>query len=738
MKTRILTILFLLLTTLVCMAQPFEKQGAGVTLIVHGWDPNGDQPAWMTSMADAIIERNGGVGHIASITVTGTKGSLTATCSDWDFNLSAQTHAEAVVLINWTAVANHLTSDVTAQEVAAAVAPRIYEPQSGQPALAELPLHLIGHSRGGGMVFEIARLLGLQGVEVDQVTALDPHPLTTADPQGFTPTIDTPIAVYENILFADNYYQTIEAPTGQYVNEAYNRLWTGMPGGYHNESGYTHTIGTTTYNFSDHLNIILAYHGTIDMLIPTSNGEATMGATERGWFNTYENGGENTGFKYSRQIMCNRKSEDTPVPSGDAVEDGCHNDAMIGGNGERESISWTTANWPNVIEVLIADDGDLLEPGSSSLENGQELQVVVVYRGNVNAGDIILYVDSDRNPYNNNNVATIVTRAVSATGPSISALAETWEVSGVTEEEKFYVYAEYNDGSKKNFLYSPHEFEIPVTISPPSGEGTVVTPYQIETLQHLLWITQDVSRWDKHYIQTAHINASETSSWNDGEGWIPIGTDENPFTGSYNGQDYAINELYINSQTSIFNGLFGFTTGATLQNIGLTNAEIISNHFSVIGCLAGALDEGTSISNCYATGTITSTYSGSMIGGLVGGIGSDDTVENSHFNGSISGVDGQIGGFIGYSKGLITDSYFSGTVSSSGDSEEAKTGGLVGMNEEGTISSSYSTGNVSGFYNVGGLVGQNEKGTLSRSYSLGEVSGAVSYTHLTLPTKRIV
>jgi thioesterase domain-containing protein len=70
------------------------------------------------------------------------------------------------------------------QEVAAAIAPKIYEGQNGQAALSELPIHLIGHSRGGGMVYELARLLGEQGIEVEQVTSLDPHPLTTSDTQG--------------------------------------------------------------------------------------------------------------------------------------------------------------------------------------------------------------------------------------------------------------------------------------------------------------------------------------------------------------------------------------------------------------------------------------------------------------------------------------------------------------------------------------------------------------------------
>jgi len=263
MKKQLIIAVLLCLFVLSAFSQSFEKQGANVTLIVHGWNPDDSQPAWMLEMGDAIILRSGGNGHVASVTVTGTQGNLTATCADWNFDLINQNHAEIVVLINWTDVANHLETGVTAQEVAAAVAPKIYASQSGEPALSELPIHLIGHSRGGGMVFEIAKLLGEQGIEVDHLTALDPHPLTASDMQGLAPplgpgsTIDATINVYENILFADVYYQTIEYPEGEYVSGAYNRLWTSLPGGYHNETGYTYNILGTNYNFSDHLTRII-------------------------------------------------------------------------------------------------------------------------------------------------------------------------------------------------------------------------------------------------------------------------------------------------------------------------------------------------------------------------------------------------------------------------------------------------------------------------------------------------
>jgi hypothetical protein len=473
MRTKLLlTVLFFAAINLVGFSQVFNKQGAGVTIIVHGWNPDGSQPAWMQNMADAIIARSGGAGKIGTITVSGSLGSLTATCSNWNFDLASQTSGEIVVLVNWTAVSNHLTMKVPAQDVAAVIAPKIYQSQSSQPALSELPVHLIGHSRGGGMVFEIARLLGLQGVEVEQVTALDSHPLTAADPQPITGNIiDTPIKLYENILFVDNYYQNIATPKGQYLTGAYNRLWTSLPGGYHNETGYTYNILGTNYNFSDHLNIILAYHGTINLATPVTNGQATMTSTERAWFNTFENAGENTGFKYSRIIIGNRKSATVPVASGDGIIAGYHNNALLGGSGTRDVLVWTSAVWPNLITASVFRSTTELQTGAQTLTANEILPIKYKYRSYANAGPVTFYVDIDRNPYNNNNQSTIGTQNLTATGSAITEPASTinWTVSGLSAGTKYYVYSKISDGTRTRFQYLDYEFSLPCIVNIPDA-----------------------------------------------------------------------------------------------------------------------------------------------------------------------------------------------------------------------------------------------------------------------------
>jgi hypothetical protein len=79
------------------------------------------------------------------------------------------------------------------------------------------------------------------------------------------------------------------------------------------------------------------------------------------------------------------------------------------------------------------------------------------------------------------------------------------------------------------------------TITPPAeGDGSEANPYEIANPNNLYWLTQNDTEWGKHFIQTADIDASETTAWNDGAGFIPIGNSSIKFTGSYNGQGFIV------------------------------------------------------------------------------------------------------------------------------------------------------------------------------------------------------
>jgi len=411
---------------------------AGVTLITHGWNVGG-APAWLDSMANAVSTHHlDGQGRFGKITVTSSGGNLVATRDPWDFDWAAGTSGEALIVLDWSAVADHLNGGPPTQEVAAAVVDSLVEEADDQPPPAELPIHLIGHSRGGGMICEIARLLGERGIVVDHLTPLDPHPLTQSDPQPLLspPVIDTPAAIYENVIFADVYLQTTEAPTGEEVSGAFHRTWEEMPGGYYDNGSA----------FANHRNVYLMYQGTIDLDNPVNNGEAVLDAAERtAWFSAEEAGGDRTGFAFSRIKAARVRPEA-----------GRHEDAAIGGSGARRELFWSGAVWPNIAEFEVRLDGAALGPGDQSVPVGAALKLWTAALDYDGGGTITFHGDPDRNPYNGNDRFAIGgALAVSATAETFAERNMSWDTTSVADGTEIWIRATIADGVRTRFFYAP-------------------------------------------------------------------------------------------------------------------------------------------------------------------------------------------------------------------------------------------------------------------------------------------
>ncbi|MBL7148610.1 MAG: T9SS type A sorting domain-containing protein [Candidatus Cloacimonetes bacterium] len=215
----------------------------------------------------------------------------------------------------------------------------------------------------------------------------------------------------------------------------------------------------------------------------------------------------------------------------------------------------------------------------------------------------------------------------------------------------------------------------------PIGSGTQTDPYQIEILDNLLWISTNSDSWDKHYIQTVSIDATDTQNWNGGEGFSPIGIGTsyyNCFTGTYNGQDYTIDSLFMNRSTSDYQGLFGSTSGATIENLGIINVNV--NGYYSVGGLVGSFMNFSTINNCYSTGSVNGFE---CVGGLMG-FGGDSTISICYSTASVNGTGSAIGGLVGYyAFSLISDCYSTASVDGTGSG----IGGLVGVVGNGSTTS---------------------------------------------------
>jgi hypothetical protein len=247
------------------------------------------------------------------------------------------------------------------------------------------------------------------------------------------------------------------------------------------------------------------------------------------------------------------------------------------------------------------------------------------------------------------------------------------------------------------------------------GSGTDSDPYQIGTLDDLLQLSSFTELWDYSFIQTANIDASETSTWNDGEGMSTIGDSYYRFVGDYDGDGYVINELSV-IMSDYYAGLFGFLYGGSISNLGVTNISVEGTRY--VGGLVAYVRNGT-VSNCFATGTVYA--SSNYAGGLVGYSYSSSTISNCYAVTAVEGID-KVGGLVGYnySSSSISNCYATGSVTG-----EDKVGGLLGYNyNSSTISNCYASGDVSADSNGGGLIGSNESSsTVSNSYYNNETCG---------------
>lgn len=315
-----------------------------------------------------------------------------------------------------------------------------------------------------------------------------------------------------------------------------------------------------------------------------------------------------------------------------------------------------------------------------------------------------------------------------------------------------------------------------VSASPPAG----IAIYDCFDLQNM---NDDLSGY---YFLANDIDCASTSTWNGGEGFIPIGSSGSGFAGTLDGRGHVISNLYINRPDDYVQGLFSdLISGAKVFNLGLVNITITGKGY--VGGITGRCQGNAEISCCYVESSVGfSRITGTLndIGGLVGE--NAGKVYGCRYNGNVTGqgevggiagrnggeitlchtvttVTGhnRVGGLVGYNMGDISFSHSYGTINCD-DASSGDAGGLVGKSEGSSatitdcfanaavhgnpssaysdiggligtlggggwsteiITNCYSIGYVGEGYNTGGLVGINSGGTINNSFWNTETSG---------------
>ena len=237
-----------------------------------------------------------------------------------------------------------------------------------------------------------------------------------------------------------------------------------------------------------------------------------------------------------------------------------------------------------------------------------------------------------------------------------------------------------------------------------------------------------------------------------GHEWTPIGTNEHPFSGIFDGGNHTVSNLSINAPDMDYVGLFGITksTEAVVENLTLTNVNITGR--AQVGSMFGSSYQGT-IENCHVNGNI-SIKGNYKVGGLTGEgyakiincsvKGNDGSTVTGIY--SASNIEGDnVGGLIGYTGEGIKE-HSSWTVENLTVSGTRKVGGAIGylnynvkidgvvvsnMNVSSNAEQDYVKENAGKMF-VGGIVGE-----YSSSSTLPVISGSIKSSVISGPSAGI-
>ncbi|MGE5398021.1 MAG: GLUG motif-containing protein [Chitinophagales bacterium] len=194
----------------------------------------------------------------------------------------------------------------------------------------------------------------------------------------------------------------------------------------------------------------------------------------------------------------------------------------------------------------------------------------------------------------------------------------------------------------------------------PTGNGSSTSPYLISTAADLKWISENISTVkDKKFLQVNDIDCT-------GVTFEPIGTNNDPFEGSYNGNGRTISNLNISSlDTTLVTGLFGrIESAGVVEHVTLKDTTIKGNSTgtSLVGGIAGQCF-GT-VKYCGVTGstTIEAVSNIAEVGGIIGDQ-QTNSISNCYSTATVKGIAGaKLGGIVGYtSNASIQNCYFTGT-----------------------------------------------------------------------------
>ena len=258
------------------------------------------------------------------------------------------------------------------------------------------------------------------------------------------------------------------------------------------------------------------------------------------------------------------------------------------------------------------------------------------------------------------------------------------------------------------------------TTPPPSVDGVyqLSTPEELRTFSYIVngiaGYTQDTAA-KAVLLNDIDMKAMDT--------WLPIGSNATPFTGSFDGQGHSILNLTVKTNKS-YSGLFGKTSGATIQNIHLGGTITVADGTGNHGTVGNAAS--TQITNVHSALNITTSKLNNAtdhIGGIAGTIGASTSISRCSYSGTLTDAGtNTVGGIVGYadqSSNTISHCINYGKVNTKGSDTFA--GGILGyVNHAGfKMHSCVNVGSITGSEtNSGQLLGKQVKAMTTKPTNL--------------------
>lgn len=185
--------------------------------------------------------------------------------------------------------------------------------------------------------------------------------------------------------------------------------------------------------------------------------------------------------------------------------------------------------------------------------------------------------------------------------------------------------------------------------------------------------------------------------------WLPIGTNQHPFQGTFDGDGKTISDMTVNGGVINDVGLFGYIhTDGKVQNLTVSNSKVTGSDY--VGIIAGRIFgvDGT-ITNCTVDGTNTVTGE-KYVGGIVGHmLGTRTKIEGCWVKGDAITGTRDVGGIIGYCGG---DGIILGCRSAATVTGTINCGGVAGESAATMRHCVYEGSSVTGQTSVAAIIGR--------------------------------